>query len=229
MTAYELACEIINRADNVQACKYQPRGNEANAVCLFMGRAAGHEVFISKAQAELFVKLLAGKPVITNGIGDDRFAGFVKTIFSAAKNKEYYLLTFCGHVQAKAEEVAPEVVDCTQANDFAAKLIAGFVEKGWAKKDDRAAAGEDYLCCWTTKAQADALLAQLPAAVNAQGRIITQACGSFCYWTKVRAASGAMLLCWMGEVTTAPAAAPVKAEPVAPAGKLIPLDMDIPF
>ena len=241
MTAYELACDIINRSDSVNACKYSPRGPLADQVQRFMGRPAGHECFITKPQAELIAKLLGSAQVITAGEGQNRFGGFVKTIWSEAKQREYYLLTFCGYV-AQPEESAPAasaptvtpvqsapVANADKANGFAAILIRAAIDKGFAKKDDRAGKDEDYLCTWLTKNQADALVAQLPGtALNAAGMIVTQVVGSFCYWSKARSGSGAMLLCWMGEPTDA-APAPVKAAPVVPNGKLIPLDPDIPF
>lgn len=248
MTAYELACDIINRCDSVQACKYSPRGPLADQVQRFMGRPAGHECFITKPQADLIAKLLGSAQVITHGEGQNRFAGFVKAIWSEAKQREYYLLTFCGYVaqpEDNREEVnederwhpaddqpAAPVANADRAHGFAALLIKGAVEKGFAKKDDRAAAGEDYLCTWLTKNQADALIAQLPGtALNAAGHIVTQVVGSFCYWSKAKASSGAVLLCWMGEPSEAdkPTSKPVKAAPVVPAGKVIPLDPDIPF
>ena len=244
MTAYELACDIINKSNSVQPCKYAPRGKEAEAVVRFMGRPAGHETFITKGQAELITKLLGSAIIITAGEGQNRFAGFVKTIYSEAKKQNYYLLTFCGYV-AQPEDTREDVnederwhptndqpaatVNSDRANGFAALLIKGAIEKGFAKKDDRANAGEDYLCAWLTKNQADALIAQLPTtALNAAGHIVTQVVGSFCYWSKAKAASGAVLLCWMGEPTEVERK-PVKAAPVVPAGKLIPLDPDIPF
>lgn len=251
MTAYELACDIINRANNVTACKYSPRGPQADAVQRFMGRPAGHEVFITKPQAELLAKLLGSATVITHGEGQNRFGGFVKTIWSEAKQREYYLLTFCGYV-AQPEDTKEEVnederwhpaddapasattvtpVNSDRAHGFAALLIKGAIDKGFAKKDDRAAAGEDYLCTWLTKNQADALIAQLPTtALNAAGHIVSQVVGSFVYWSKAKAASGAVLLCWMGEPSEASKPATVvKEAPKAPPGKLIPLDADIPF
>jgi hypothetical protein len=238
MTAYELACDIINRSNSVQPCKYAPRGPMADAVVRFMGRAAGHETFITKPQADLFAKLLGSALIITAGEGSNKFAGFVKTIWSEAKQQNYYLLTFCGYV-AQPEEVesAPTttpvqsatVANPERANGFAALLIKGAIDKGFAKKDERAGADEDYLCTWLTKNQADALIAQLPtSALNASGHIVTQVVGSFCYWSKAKAASGAVLLCWMGE-PTAPAPVASKPAPVVPAGKLIPMDPDIPF
>jgi len=239
MTAYELACDIINK-NNVQPCKFSPRGPLADAVQRFMGRAAGHEVFISEAQSNLFTTLLAGKMIITNGTTEaDKFAAFVKPIWSAAKKQNYYLLTFCGVVAGDEPASAPTASPVTlagqkaasadRAHKFAAVLIQGAIEKGYAKKDDRAKPGEDdYLCVWLTKAQADALMGMLecvPTAINAAGLIMSQPVGSFCYWSKARSATGSLLLCWMGEVADMPTA-PVS---TLPPGKLIPMDMDIPF
>lgn len=240
LTAAELAFDIITRnKDKVQACKYTPRGPQADAVTRFMNRAAGHEVFITQAQASLFDTLLNGASVITNGSGDGRFGAFVKTIWSEGKQQNYYLLVFCGYVPtATPAHLAPKVEAVQKdASDFAAKLITSAIGKGFAKPDERATDGGDYLTTWLSKAQADALVAQLPqGAVKADGGFLTQACGTFCFWGKVRTATGAMLLCWMGEVsgTSAPAATPVVVPPVKPVavtppGKLIPLDMDIPF
>jgi hypothetical protein len=230
MTAYELACDLINGSKNVQPCKYAPRGPQADAVQRFMGRPAGHETFITKGQSDLMMKLLGSANVINYSQGQDRFAGFVKTVWSEAKQQNYYLLTFCGYVMQKEEPAEETPANTDRANSFAATLIQQAIAKGFAKKDERAGAGEDYLCTWITKSQAESLLGMLPAnALNNAGHVITQAVGSYCYWTKAKSASGAMLLCWMGEVKETKSAVVVPAVPRTLPGKLIPLDAEIPF
>lgn len=245
MTAVELAFDLIRRG-NPTACKYAPRGVQADAVVDFMGRSAGYEIFISQAQYALLAKLMGRCSIIATGEDDERFACFTKIIFSEKKNKEYYLLCFTGFVPevevSAPVEAAPVVaapVTSDRANSFASTLIRGAIEKGHDKADDKAAPGEDYRCCWLSKGQADALVALLPqGAIKADGNVITQVAGAFCWWSKVRmATTGSMLLCWMGEVSTPVVAAPVPvpvAKPVVPvavipAGKRIPMDADIPF
>jgi len=264
MTAASLAFDIITRNEgNVKPCKYQPRGPQADAVVRFMGRPAGHEVFITEGQATLFGKLLNGAAIITHGTGDSRFAGFVRSIYSQAKGRDYYILTFCGCIGGQDDDrdepneeerwhptdemaderpapVATKPVAVPQGSEradrFAAVLIRGAIEKGRHQKDAYARSGEDdYLVTWLSAAQADAL-ARLMAdgVVRDDGSFLTQAAGPFCYWGKKRTASGAQLLCWMGEpsgVEDKPAPKPAKPATVAvvPPGKLIPLDVDIPF
>jgi hypothetical protein len=101
MTAAELAFDIIRRSNSVQATKFAPRGPKADAVVQFMGRAAGHELFITESQAALFAKLMGQNSIIAVGTGNDRFAAFVKDIFSEAKGRTYYLLTFVGFIPSK--------------------------------------------------------------------------------------------------------------------------------
>ncbi len=233
LTAATLAFDIINRSKNVQPCKYAPRGAMADAVVAFMGRPAGHELFITEAQANLFTKLGGQNAIIAVGEGEERFAGFVKSIYSDKTKKSYFLLCFCGHVPAAVE--AP-VNSSSNANDFAAKLITEAINSNRAEKDKYAKPGEDdYLCVWIPPAKAEALYAQLPPeAIKPNGQFLTQACGAFAYWGKMKTMKGAVLLCWMGNV---PASKPEVAieepknlwEGHIPEGKLIPLDNEVPF
>ena len=106
LTPWTLAFDIINRG-RVNACKYEPREQEANAVGLFLGRKPGHETFISEPQYNLFKKLLNGGTIITTGQGEERFGAFIKSVWSAAKQKSFYLLVFGGYVPQ--DEPAPQV------------------------------------------------------------------------------------------------------------------------
>jgi hypothetical protein len=236
-TAASLAFDIIGRnKDKIQGVKYAPRGDKAEAVRRFMGRAVTAEIFISEKQAEFLGNLIGDAGVITHGTGDQKFGAFVKDIYSESKGRTYYLLTFCGFVP-QPEEAAPmtrdEVADMhadaetaqQKADDFAASLIRRAMEQNrvqFEKHDD------EFAMTWLSKAQADALTANLKGAVKPDGSFITQACGCFCYWGKKRTMNGAMLLCWMGEPEDAPV---VEAAPkgIIPAGKRIPLDPAIPF
>lgn len=237
-TAATLAFDIISRnKDKVQGVKYAPRGDKAEAVRRFMGRAVTAEVFISEKQAQFIGNLMGDAGIITAGTGDTRFAGFVKDIFGEKKNQTYYILTFCGFVPPQeveqpmtADAVADMHADAEtvkqKADDFAASIIRRAMELNrveFAKHDD------DHAMTWMSKAQADALTAGIPAAqIKSDGSFLTQACGCFCYWGKKRTVNGAMLLCWMGEPEDAPV---VEQAPkgIIPAGKRIPLDAAIPF
>mgnify|MGYP003442113872 CR=1 FL=1 len=174
LTPATLAFDIISRNKaKVQPAKYTPRGPQAEAVVRFMGRPAGHEVFITEAQAGLFAKLLGDASIITYGTGETRFAGFVRSIYSQAKGRNFYILCFCGCIGGQEEgqeepnederwhptdEISdeergivapvasrPVVVPATneQANRFAARLIQGAIEKGRHQKDSYARAGQD--------------------------------------------------------------------------------------
>jgi len=242
-TAATLAFDIISRnKSQVQPVKYAPRGEAATkdaAVRRFMARGVSAEVFITEKQATFLNSLIGDAGIITHGTGDQKFAGFVKDIFSEKKNQTYYILTFCGFVpppeveQPKPISYDEYANDCAdnetagqKANDFAATLIRRAMELNRVEvsKD-----GDDYNMTWLSKAQADALAKNIPQGSMRQGGgFITQACGCFCYWGKSRTANGAMLLCWMGEPEDAPA---VESAPVGviPEGKRIPLDPVIPF
>lgn len=241
-TAATLAFDIISRNKNeVKSVQYAPRGEAARKdgeVRRFMGRGVAAELFISAKQAEFLGNLIGDTGVILHGTGDQKFAGFIKGIFSEKKGQTYYLLTFCGFVppvQAEqpqpisrdeyANDQADQETAAQKANDFAATLIRRAME---LSRVEAANDGDEYSMTWLSKAQADALTANLKDAVKPDGSFITQACGCFCYWGKKRTVNGAMLLCWMGEPEDAPV---VEAAPkgIIPNGKRIPLDPAIPF
>lgn len=228
------------RRNNATACKYAPRGPQADAVQAWVGRPGCFEVFISERQAEVLRGMQDDYGIVKAGTPDgDWFAGFVKSIYSEKKGKEYFLFVFSGFIpEVVVSAPTTTAVNSDRANQFAATLIASAIEKGRATKDERAAEGDDYLCTWLSRGQADALVAQLPGeAIKPDGNILTQACGSYAYWSKVRMQTGSMMLCWMGDVSgpvatvAVPVAKPTAIKPVAvsPAGKRIPMDADIPF
>lgn len=241
MSNANFAFDVIRRGTPT-ACKYAPRGPQADAMHAWVGRTGGWEVFVSEKQFDVLRGMQDEYGIVKAGTeaNGDFFAGFVKSIYSEKKGKEYFLFVFLGTIPevAVSAPVDATPTNCDRANEFAATLILSAIEKGRAKPDERGQ-GDDYLCTWLSKSQADALVAQLPAtAIKQDGNIITQAVGSYCYWSKVRMATGSMLLCWMGDVsgplTAAPVPVPVS-KPVAvpaaiiPQGKRIPMDADIPF
>lgn len=237
MTAIELACSIITRADNVQACKFAPRGEEAAAAFEYLGKSASHECFITDSQANYFKTLLGDNLIATAYENNDKFAVFLKTIWSDKKNRNYFLLVWGGKpvkvetvkVEASTPTPSPIAVNTVKVanHDLAATIIGDQIKHGKAQPDAKAAPGEEYLCAWIMPAQAKSLREQLPAsACDQYGNITTQAAGSFMYWSKFISQKGAMLLCWMGDI---PANDLPEEEPAYVNTGEIPLDQDIPF
>lgn len=223
MTAASLAFDIIKRG-KPQHCKFPPRSSQAQQVAAFTGHQADQELFISQSQRDLLLKLQVDE-LIKHEQNGERFAAFVKSIYSEKTGKDYYLLVFSG--KPPAPVVAKPVQSSEKANQFAAKLIIGAIEKNRHQRDAYAKVGEQdtYFVTWLSPLQADALVSQLPEGSTKQdGSFITQAAGQFCYWGKKRTQTGAILLCWMGEAGSEPTPAPQADEPVHANA-----DPDIPF
>ncbi len=196
-------------------------------------------VWMSDAQATFLAKLMDGKQVdgFTPDHYEHAFYFAVKTVNTQFGVKK--VLYFGGEpecVQAPASK--PSTVAAVEAsgssdkaNATAARMIRWAVDAGRAEKDKYASEDDDYLVAWLSPSMAVDLVKKLPpASVREDGTFLTQAAGPFCYWGKRKTASGALLLCWMGEPPAAskPAPAPQKATPLA-SGKRIPADSAIPF
>ena len=215
----KLAFEIINKG-NVRECKFAPNGPAAEAVFKFMGRIPKHEMWINQEQ---FNKLHQPGWIITHGTGEQRFAGYVRSVWFAQKNQYFYLLVFAGYVPPETPETPEEERSLEKASDFAVVLIKRAIELGRVGPDEYAPAGsEPYFATWLSKAQADSLTAKLPLdAIKQDGSFLTQAVGAYCFWGKTTA-KGTMLLCWMGEV-------PQTNTEDEPVSNSIPADEDLPF
>lgn len=193
-------------------------------------------VWMSEAQAGFMAKLMGDKRVdgFTPDHYENAFYFAVKTVNT--RNGASKVLYFegepeCVPVEVKAE-AKPVATGCDKANVTAARLINWALTNNRAEKDKYARPDDEYMVAWLAPGMAADLVKELPAeSLRGDGTFFTQAAGPFCYWGKRTTASGALLLCWMGEPPAAPFATAKAVQP-AKAGvtaNRVPADPDIPF